>query len=296
MPTSVKTRPIPMLRPPLAMALAVFILMPAGARARAQTSGEPSRTIGLLHPGDPGFNAALDANFPGIRAVPGFTQIEPLLAILHSESSHAVQAYNLRWSFSKKDGSPATASLLVLEQSSEQWPLVGQKAALEAVETQLVSPFFNWSAKQFPTMLSQGVVKLLFQSNLSNPLVAEIQASPFSQLTLDGVVFDDGLFTGPDASRLFEQFQAEQQAQVDEAQWVAGQLAHGADQLMLATSLEQQIAKLRSAAINSAPSLYDAALASQANRFYQELRKQGAEAVGKTARKMADAKALKVHR
>lgn len=281
----------------VALAMGIVLLTTSTARCQSQTSSGPgSPAIVLLHPADSGYNKALDANFAGIRGVEGFSQIEPLLAVIENESAKPVVGYEIDWSAEKAGSATQLASLTVLQQPTAQSPLVGQTVELKPGEKQLVSPFFNWSSDQFPAMLQQGVVKLLFQTNLTNSLVTQIQSAPMVQASLDGAIFNDGSFIGTDRMRFFEQVQAEQQAEKDEADWVMGQVSHGADQLTLGSALEQQIAKLRPSPNDSQPSLYDAALRSQARRFYEALRDKGAQAVAETARKMSDAKMLTLRR
>lgn len=282
-----------------AVALAWVILSLGAGAARSQRqapSGTGTQSILLLHPADPSYNQALDGNFAGIRGVEGFSQIEPLLAIIENESAKPVMGYEIDWSVEKAGSTTQLASLTVLQQPTAQSPLVGQTVELKPGEKQLVSPFFNWSSEQFPAMLQQGVVKLLFQTSLTNSLITQVQASQMVKVSLDGAIFNDGSFAGTDRMRFLEQFQAEQQAEKDEADWVMGQVSHGADQLTLGSALQQQIVKLRPSPNDTQPSLYDAALRSQASRFYEELRDKGARAVADTARKMSDAKTLTLPR
>jgi hypothetical protein len=115
-------------------------------------------------------------------------------------------------------------------------------------------------------------------------------------VALDGDVFDDGVFIGPDASKLFERFQGEQQAEVDEGTWAVDQLSSSTTTEEIQQGLSQQIYEGRNATGTDSASLYTAARGREASRLLGVLDHSGRTAIQIVATRLSRAKPMTLSR
>ncbi len=263
---------------------AAFGVCAVPRNAQAQTTAASAGNSGptaILLPGHPGFHASLNAHFRGVENVPGFARIEPYLALLQNTSAHAVLAYAIEWKLGLANGSQKTISAIVIPPPGAKWALSGQEPLIEPHDWLLVSPFFHWNSAEFQGLLNTKTAEGQFQSALSSPRISGNQGWPTVDPSLDGAVFADGTFIGPDTLKLFEQYQATQKAEFEEGEWVLAQFSKpgGADELDLATVFRNQIRAGSAPLFGPAPSFYNAARGQQAERLLDCLRKKGRKAL-----------------
>lgn len=274
--------------------VALAALIPIATRARAQAAPPAPNSYALRHsvvvvgPNSPLFDGLLEKWFPGASSVKYFEQMRPLLAIVHNNTERVVKAYVVKWTITNSDGSTQIASLHVIGEPPPGDPsLAGTRTILgpggTGLGTQLVSPWFHWPKRTFPSLLETHAVTITFQAVNMEPLVSSIQRATSVGVTLDGAIFGDGVFVGQDTLKLYERFQAQQEAAVDEAKWMLGQLRGGATQDQIRDGLSRQIYDGHTAA---ADDFYAAALGEIASRFLTVLT-EGRQAVGDFAAKLA---------
>lgn len=274
-----------------ALVVTLAALIPIATRARAQAAAPAPNSYALGHsvvvigPNSPMFDTLLERWFPGVTNVNYFKEIKPLLAIVHNNTKRPVKAYVIKWAITNSDGSTSTALLPVMQEPLEPWGPPGARTVLGPAGTgrgsELVSPFFGWTRKGFDTLEPAGLVSIPFSSAARNPLVSAAQNASSVQVVLDGAIFGDGVFVGADTSKLYERFQAEQEAQVEEEAWIAKELGVGAPAQTIRDGLSKQIYAGVNAAGMSSASLSAAALGRRASRFLRLLDKSGEAALQK---------------
>jgi len=222
----------------------------------------------LLGPEDPGFDSSLDTAFPGLRTVNGFEALRPLIAILRCDPTHDVSAYIVEWSISNADGSTKRVSQFLMSESlTGRGILTGQAVVLRANETELVSPFFNLSSSDFSRFASQPMLDIFISAIQRKKLMASIQGAQKVETSLDGVVYSDGLFVGPNTSQLFERLRAEQLAQRDEGRSILQLLSGNASDLQVLSTLSVDAQKGFASTGTDSFSFYRAARGRTAQRL-----------------------------
>jgi hypothetical protein len=226
-----------------------------------------------------------------------YATVKPLLAMVHNNTLRVVKAYVVKWTITNADGSTATEYLPVLsEPGPGQARLTGERTVLghggSGFETALVSPYFNWPQRGFAGLVQGNAVMISFQAARLKPLASNIQSATRVQTTLDGVIFGDGVFVGPDTSGLYERFQASQQAEVDEAGWLLNQLSAGLTDQQLRDSLSGHIYQGRNSTGTDPASLYAAAQGEEASRLLSIFEQGGQTALQAIATRLANAKRL----
>lgn len=284
----------------LVAALAGMLAGTTLAAAQAQPSSPKSfasrHSVVVIGHNSPLFDSLLQKDFLGVTEVNYFQQIEPLLAIIHNNTRRVVKAYVVKWTITNTDGTTSTKYLTVIQAPLAQWTLTGQRTVLgpagTGLGTQLTSPFFHWSRKSFPSLLKVNAVMISFQVANRKPLVSSIQGATSIQATLDGAIFGDGVFIGPDTSKLFERFQAAQKAESDEGAWMLNLLKSGPSTDEIKTQLSQQVYDGFGSAGMDPLSLYKAARGRMAQRFLRVLARGGQPRLQNLAQRLVAAKLL----
>jgi hypothetical protein len=176
-------------------------------RLRVQQTASWSLT--LTKPTDPYFESALDENFPGISAEDGYEQaIKPWLAIVENSTGLTAVAYAITWQAHYADGSSQPLQAVYLNR-----PLMdaGAMTFIPPGGVCLIAPTFNLTP----------AVYLGFQSSFAHAYPAG--SFPASNglssvdVNVDGVVYSDGSFIGPDVTRVLQRYVAARFAARDEA-------------------------------------------------------------------------------
>ncbi len=251
----------------------VAVLAGAQAAPPAPNSYALGHSVVVIGPNSPMFDTLLERWFPGVTSVNYFNQLKPLLAIVHNNTKRVVKAYVVRWTITDADGSTSTATLPVMWEPPPGDPrLSGTLTVLgpagTGLGTQLVSPFFHWPRRALPGLLKINAAMISFQAANTNALVSSVQSATQIRTTLDGAIFGDGMFIGPDTSKLYEHFQAVQHAEVDEGTWMSNLLQGSPSTDEIMTQLNQQVYRGWGAA---ADNFYTAAKGQQANRMLSVL-------------------------
>lgn len=274
-------------------------LIPASALAQsAPNSYALGHSVVLIGPNSPMFDTLLERWFPGVTDVNYFKEIKPLLAIVHNNTKRAVVAYVVKWTITGADGTASTAWLHVVgNPAPDEARLPGTETVLgpagTGLGTQLVSPWFHWPKRAFPSLLKINAVMITFQAANTSSLVSGIQGATSIRTTLDGAIFGDGVFIGPDTLKLYERFEAVQQAEVDEGTWMSNLLQGSPSTDEITAQLDQQVYRGWGAA---ADDFYTAANGQQANRMLSVLQTGGRTELQAFATQIARAKRMTLQR
>jgi hypothetical protein len=287
----------------LILAVILAGLAPAAALAQAQVkprgpnSMAVSHSVAVIGPNRPIFDDLLERWFPGASGVNYYETVKPLLAIVHNNTRNVVKAYVVKWTITNADGSTATEYLPVMsEPGPGEAQLTGERTVLgpggSALETELVSPYFRLPRNRFAGLLEINAVLIHFQAASLKPLASNSRSATSIQTTLDGAIFDDGVFVGPNTFKLYERFQASQQAEVDEAGWMLNQLSAGLTDQQLRDSLSQHIYQGRTSSSTNTAGFYGAARGEEASRLLSAFDQGGHTALRHEASALAGARPL----
>jgi hypothetical protein len=277
-----------------------------GVRAAAQVGASNSPAAGghsvvVVGPNSPYFDELLERWFPGASGVNYFERVKPLLAIVRNNTMRVVKAYVVKWTITNADGSTTTEyQSVVSEPGPGDAQLTGERTVLghggSGLETEIVSPYFHWPQNGFPGLIQGNGAIISFQSASLRPLSSNIQSATRIRTILDGAIFGDGVFVGPDTSGLYERFQARQQAEADEAEWVLNQLSAGVTDQELRDSLSEHIHQGRNSTGTDPAGLSTAARGEGANRFLSVLEERGQKGLREFANRLASARKLTLQR
>lgn len=180
------------------------------AASSASTPASETRPLTLIRPGDPDFDSALDANFPGFRQLDDYPTVRPLLALVRNDASHAAVAYTIRWNVQMPDG---TSRQVGQNQFVQKHYTTAQDAiALAPGGMRLMSPLLVFDLKPGDPFGPHNFWSQL----LSTPMFAQAKGNPVT-CTEDVVIYDDGSYVGVDASLTSLRYQASRDAAHDEA-------------------------------------------------------------------------------
>jgi hypothetical protein len=281
--------------------MGVLVMLTVGGRTQSDpTPSQAPHHVSFIGSNDPRFDDILAHQFPGVGQVPGFQNIRPLLAIVDNDCSIAVNAYVIKWAVIGPDQTESDADLSVVREASPSLALSGEYPVLNSGGIMLVSPFFSFSPRQIEGPLQAGAkaLEITFGALAFKPLVSKAQSASSVKASLDGIVFVDGLFSGPDASNLYERFENEQQGQVDEATAILNLFTTSVkvtdDQIR--DQLNQQIYESASSSGTDSASLHTAAAGRQASRFLEILESRGQVGLKKMATRVAQARRMTLQR
>ncbi|MGH9604737.1 MAG: hypothetical protein ACRD3N_03445 [Terracidiphilus sp.] len=275
----------------------IQVAAPAGPQTGqlSPNSFAVSHSVVVIGPNSPLFDSVLQKDFPGVSELTFFGAMQPLLAIVHNNTKRVIKAYVVKWTITNADGSTSAAALSVIsEDPLEEGGVAGTRTVLgpagTGLGTQLVCPFRDyWSRRDFAGAPPGADQSTFVVDAQYEPLVAEASTARSIQTTLDGAIFGDGVFVGPDTSKLFERFEAEQKAEVDEANWMLTQLNNGITNQQLTDALSQQIYNGRNATGTDDASLYTAAQGRAAEGLLADLLQQGQQYMRAVATTLAKA-------
>jgi hypothetical protein len=291
----------------LAAAAVSFGLVIFAARAQNQATNPPPADphhVTFIASSDALFDSTLDQDFPAVSGTTDYQKVRPLLAILKNDGTVAVNVFVVKWVITNPDGTATNHFLPILGTMPARQPLAGEDTALRPRSIQLVTPRNNTSSvevrrlTQGPSSLSP--LGITFQDLALHEITTTAQPPATVQISLDGVLFADGMLAGPDTWDLFDKLQSEQRAAIDEAAKVLS-LLHTDPPLTPQGRLDQLSEQTYAGynATGSDPaSLYIAALGRHA-KMYLALAKWPGQAQAELARmaeQLANANAMTIQR
>lgn len=166
-----------------------------------------SQSLTLIKPTDQDFDNTLNTYFPGLSLENGYKEaIKPFLVIVKNDTALPAAAYALQWTQYYADGSvrslPATFVNRHLMQSVATTYIMPQGI-------RLISPLFNVTPKDYQWYQSFGE---MFPASHFPPL----NGATSVDVSLDGVVYNDGTFIGPDKRHILQRHVMARFAERDE--------------------------------------------------------------------------------
>jgi hypothetical protein len=180
------------------------------SNASAQTP--VSRLLTLIQPENPDFDTVLNQNFPDFQKFDAYQKIRPFLAILQNGTSYPVAAYSVVWETRAPDGHIMRSQIHYIQ---KQFLPRTELRPFRPGETRLVSPYFNIGTTQY--LLQHDSIGQLITSLVSNSPIMSQHLFTSVAAYIDGTIFEDGSYTGPDHFKLVLRYQALRDAERDEA-------------------------------------------------------------------------------
>lgn len=247
--------------------------LPAAAKAAPAMSD--SHNLGVFTHTDKGFNAALDQEYPGLRTAPGFRDLQSKVVVVRNESAVPVHAFVMKWT-TRTVGEAPTVSFTPYMWTPTPTHVLTGGMMLAPGESRLLSPWFAITRAQYKGMQGdkggREAVGVLLRANASGPA----KDSELLSGTLDGAVFGDTRFVGPDESKMADRFECERNGQHDEGVSVARALRANATDEQIAAKLNAHILEWQTSRGRAdREGLYFAARAAQAQMLLQILNQSG---------------------
>lgn len=188
-------------------------------------------SLTLISPTNAAFDSTLASYFPGLAEEESYQQaIRPYLVIARNDGSLTAMAYSIKWTAHYTDGFVRPLRAIFITRPLMYKPAV---TSIPPGDLRLISPLFNVTSQEY-------------QAN--SEFSEEYPAShfPYSQglasvdVDVDGVVYADGSFIGPNKTHIAERCAAAQFAARDEARSVLNLIQSSTvPQSVLAQQLQQ---------------------------------------------------------
>jgi hypothetical protein len=253
------------------------------ARANGQVAvnalSESQRVIELISPSHPGFNAALDADYAGLRQADGFEMLRPFIALLRNNSGHGIKAYVLKWNVVKPDGRTYKLVRIPWAHGGQREALTGELIVWKPGEPRLVSPSFDWDSS---TAYNEKRRKLL-SALAKGPLGTGGAEALNIEVSLDAVIYDDGVFSGPDTENFSYQYECERNGEQDEGEVALNLLEREASDEEIVERLNHDSARSDTEDATDRITFVDIAKGREARKLLTELKRNGRDGLKRRA-------------
>jgi hypothetical protein len=188
----------------------------------APSSQEPARNIELLRWNQPNFEERLNENYRETGTVQSFEAAKPFVALLRNDSSHGINAFVVRWTIIEGNGRKYELTQHPWVGAGAGGTLTGEKVVWRPHEVRLISPWFDWTPSSDAASRSK-VLEALSRGRLNNSAESVLSVD----IWLDAVVYDDGIFAGPDKGNFFDRYECQQKGELNEGAFALSLLELG---------------------------------------------------------------------
>lgn len=236
-----------------------------------RSSMSQTSTIGVtfLRADDPGFHARIGDQAAASLSTKPLSGLRRDVAVLSNESTRTVVAYVVRWflrtPFGTSDNTySAYTEPMIL--SSHQAHEGGTGIAPGAAR--VLHPAFNLTTKEFADIVN-------------DPRMIHIndQRAEVTGAELDGILYDDGTFYGPDNGNFFLKFQAQLNARHDVGLRVLALSQSAKPDTEIIAELERMAADGQSYSANTSHDLYYSELGNEASQLLSVYKQLGRAAL-----------------
>ncbi|MGH9444602.1 MAG: hypothetical protein ACRD3O_02550 [Terriglobia bacterium] len=188
-------------------------------------------SLTLIQPTDPTFESLLDSYFPGLSSSANYQAIRPFLVLVQNNTGLGAVAYAIHWAL------PETFYMRFV---TTRLTYRSAKKTIRPQGMRLISPLFNMSPLGFQERFASNLE--FFAKIFPGSAFPRLPALSSVQADVDGVVYSDGSFTGPNKSHVWQSFLAAMDAEHDEALAALSELNSSGSPLLLEQALTQHIA------------------------------------------------------
>lgn len=201
---------------------------------RLSSTAPPSENhvVRLLSPADPKFDLVLESAYPGLAHTPSFQELKPSTVLVSNESGQFVYGFVVKWTLRAGTAAPKVVYSPYLKTAGRD-QLITTGVVLAPNEVTLLSPSFAFVKGHSLNALSAQVRANVAAAKRENVLSG----------ALDGVIFGDGTFGGPDEARLRDRFECERSGQHDEGYSMTLAIRNQLSEDEIAAKLNEHIRK-----------------------------------------------------
>lgn len=181
----------------LCLALAPGALAQQHGTLHLRVRQTATQSLTLITPSDPLFEGTLDTYFPGLSQENGYQKsIQPFLVLVRNDTALTAMAYAITWKVNYTNGSVGAHRAIFLNR-----PLMnlGSETILRPGQIRLIAPMYNVTPKDYESFHSFAQFYPAKVYPGSEELVSV-------DVEVDGVVYNDGTFIGPDKTHLLQRY------------------------------------------------------------------------------------------
>jgi hypothetical protein len=206
-------------------ALAAPIILSGEHRAEAQNTqfSAADRSIASVSGADAAFGPNVESLFPGLMSDPTFQKIAPLALLITHLNGPAVRAFSTSYLLSTPSGTYQTGFYSyvtpgpALQGRSPSTLGSARRPILQAGQSRLFTPFFNWTPTYYQANPNPSWDEVLVSVEPGSFLASQLTTLSSVIVSLDGVVFSDWKIMGPDNNNLTRHLRSRKNAEHDEA-------------------------------------------------------------------------------
>jgi len=232
---------------------------------------EPYRRIELFRWNQASFEAAVDADYPGLRQLNDFQNIKPFIAVLRNDSTHGIKAYVVKWSVIESTGRRYERTRIPWMGAGSREALTGEQIVWKPGERRLVSPSFDWGVS--PSGIERR--RKLLSALSKGPLATDAANALTVEISLDAVVYDDGVLSGPDKGNFCDRYECERNGELEEGAFVLSLLDLNLSDDEIVAQLNADIAKGQTQDGTDRANLLNAARGKEARIFLTVFNRNG---------------------
>ena len=216
--------------------LLVASMLPRRGTALQTAASQPvlDRELSTIPGNHRDFGPAVEALYPGLQADPHFGLIAPLAILITHRKGPGLRAYAIAWSITTSAGTYTTplfyyhAPGSAARHKSVSTLGSARMDILQAGDSVLVTPFFNWTPDFYQNDSKPDWEALVSGVEPGDFLASELPTATEVKVGLDGAVFSDWTSIGPDAHHLRRRVNIRRNAEHNEGLAVYKLLQSGA--------------------------------------------------------------------
>lgn len=214
--------------------LTTFTILSLAATAGQVSQANPtsSRRVHLILPGEPAFENTLREHFSELVASSRYAAIKATSVIIENDTQFNVKAFALRWSITRGDGARQAIFTSQFADSLTSNLIPGRESVLQSNSFGLASPLAQVEEQGTAirparlTRMTDAYADMDPQFSHST-LLRDLMDAKEIEVTIDGIVFGNGVFVGEDRYGLWDKFTCEHNGALDEAAFIRNIMARG---------------------------------------------------------------------
>jgi hypothetical protein len=264
-----------------AIAMSAQTIVPAGP-------GAPNR-VHLIFGTEASFDTLVSQHLPDIAASPHFQAMKATSVVVANDTPFAVRAIALKWVVTQADGTEATSYTCICPEPAGRVLLPGRRAALLPSHVALASPLAHAEEGAVAGHAVNAALMNSVFTNVHAGIAPDVLSAQKIGVTIDAIVFGNGVVAGPDTFGLQEKFVCERNGAIAEAQSL-GSLVGSPD------ALRQQLNSDAAVRNNAALGACTMSRAREARRLLDLQETRGEKALITAIQQLENVPALSLHR
>lgn len=241
------------------------------------TPAMPSKLIALSAI-DPTFDAQVEHSYPGLTHREQYEAVRPFLVLLTSNSALTAKAYAISWQVDTSGGARHHLSTFFVR---SHFAVPSADHSIRPGDIRLVSPVFNLSPSEYAQHPD-------FEGQYPSTMYPHFSSSMIVQSALDGVVYSDGTFAGPNQTQILQLYRCYRNAEHDEALAILEMTASHTSPASINESLNKDVLRGYSAQGKDVQAMYHNARAESADLMRLTLKRVGPDTFDQRLRRLIE--------